>query len=408
MLTPTSVTERIQALDLLRGFAILGMFFVHATNFPWNWALEEQGQSVLDLLLSYGGDFLFSTKAFSLFSLLFGFGFALQLQRAEARNSPFLPFYLRRVFGLFVIGNAIYLLGVQNDVLIIYAMFALLLVTLRQKRSSLVLLVAGVLVGVYVVADTLVSVPQYFGELKIVAFISQPAFSDVQRAVALEVYSEGTFAAFVGYRFERWVSWWTHWRHFLYEVEIGSLMLFGMYVARKGWLHDIQGHLAGFRRALRWGFGLGVPLTALGTLSHVLRDNEAISPGLWLLGNLAFYPVGSWFTVCGYASAMILASQVQSWRPKLHPLAAIGRMALTNFILTYVPYSFIVYGWGLGFWGQGTPVQMFLVWLVQIPLQAALSVWWLNRFRFGPIEWGWRCFTYLRIEPMRIKEDATP
>jgi uncharacterized protein len=76
-------------------------------------------------------------------------------------------------------------------------------------------------------------------------------------------------------------------------------------------------------------------------------------------------------------------------------------MALTNFILTYVPYSFIVYGWGLGLWGQVTPTQMVLVWLVQLPLQAAFSIWWLSRFRFGPVEWLWRCFTYGSVQALR-------
>jgi len=377
------------------------MFYVHMTGLPWYWMLEAQRQSGLDILLIRSADFLFSTKAFSLFSLLFGFGFALQMQRAEIRNSPFLPVYLRRMLGLFIIGNAIYLLGISNDVLIIYAMFAVLLIPLRHRPSGVVLLVAGFFAAVQLFADTLVSVPQYFGQLEIVAFITQEGFSDAQRAAALQVYSEGNFPAFVAHRYERWVWWWTHWRHFLYEVVIASLMMFGMYVARKGWLHDIPGHLAIFRRALRWGLGLGLPLTALGTLSYVLRDNDAITPGFWLLGNLAFFPFGSLLMVCGYASALVLASQVPNWWPKLYPLAAIGRMALTNFILTYVPYSFIVYGWGLGLLGQATPTQMFLVWLVQLPLQAAFSVWWLRRFRFGPVEWIWRCFTYGSVQPLR-------
>jgi len=403
LLSPTAPAERIQELDLLRGFAILGMFYLHMTTLQWNWALEAQGQSGLDILLMRSGYLLFRTKAFSLFSLLFGFGFALQMQRAEVRNSPFLPVYLRRMLGLFIIGNAIWLLGIPNDVLILYALFAVLLIPLRNSSSGTILqvLLAG---GLFAsVISTVTSVPEYFGHLKWVAAISGEGFTAAQRAAVLQIYSEGTLPAFLAYRFERWISWWTHWQHFLYEVEIGALILFGMYVARKGWFHDIPGHLAKFRRAMWWGLGLGLVLTALGGLSLYLRDNEAISPGFWLLGNLAFYPFGSWLLVCGYASALVLASQVRNWWPRLYPLAAIGRMALTNFILTYVPYSFIVYGWGLGFWGQATPTQMFLVWLVQLPLQAAFSVWWLRRFRFGPVEWMWRCFTYGKLQPMRLR-----
>ncbi|MFB3079373.1 MAG: DUF418 domain-containing protein, partial [Lysobacterales bacterium] len=308
---------------------------------------------------------------------------------------------LRRMLGLFIIGNATWLLGIPNDVLILYAMFAILLVPLRNSNSGTIFLAGGLFVSVYIVADTVTSIPEYFGHLKWVVDLSTDDFTDAQRARALTIYSEGTLPVFLAYRFERWVAWWTDWRHFLWEFEIGGLMLFGMYVARKGWLHDIPGHLAKFRRAMWWGLGLGLLLTALGGLSLYMRNNEAISPALWLVGNLAFYPFGSWLLVCGYASALILASQVRGWWPKLYPLAAIGRMALTNFILTYVPYSFIVYGWGLGLWGQVTPTQMVLVWLVQLPLQAAFSIWWLSRFRFGPVEWLWRCFTYGSVQALR-------
>jgi len=401
LFSPTTPSERIQALDLLRGFAILGMFYIHMTSFPWNWVLESQGQSQWDLLLTRSGDILFSTKAFSLFSLLFGFGFALQMQRAEARDSPFLPVYLRRTLGLFIIGNVIWLLGISNDVLILYALFAVLLIPLRNSSSGIILLVGWLFASVYIIADTLMSVPEYFGHLDWTAILSREDSTDAQRAVALQIYSNGTFQEFLAFRFERWISWWTHWRHFLYEVEIAGLMMFGMYVARKGWLHDIPLHLPKLRQAMKWGLGLGMVLTALGYWSYVLRDQEAISPGFWLLGNLAFYPFGSWLLVCGYASALIMASQLPNWWPRLYPLAAVGRMALTNFILTYVPYSFIVYGWGLGLWGQVTPTQMFMVWLVQMPLQTVFSVWWLNHFQFGPVEWVWRSFTYNSIQ--RIK-----
>ena len=403
LMSPTTPSERIQELDLLRGFAILGMFYVHMTGFPWNWMLEAEGQSALDVLLGHSRYVLFRSKAFSLFALLFGFGFALQMQRAELRNSPFLPVYLRRILGLFIIGNVIWLLGIPNDVLILYAMFAVLLIPLRNSSNGAVFLAAGLCVSVYMVTDTLVSVPEYFGHLKWVVVLSSEDFTDAQRARALTIYSEGTFPVFLAYRFERWVAWWSEWRHFLWEFETGCLMLFGMYVARKGWLHDIPSHLAGFRRGMWWGLSLGLIITVLAAVSLALRKNEALGPGLWLFGNLAFHPFGSWLLVCGYASGLVVASQVPNWRPRLYPLAAIGRMALTNFIVSYVPYSFIVYGWGLGLWGQATPTQMILVWMVQLPLQAAFSVWWLRRFRFGPVEWIWRCFTYVSLQPLRHK-----
>jgi len=407
LISATPPSERIQELDLLRGFAILGMFYVHMTGLPWNWVLEAQGQSGLDVLLDQGRLIFFRSKAFSLFALLFGFGFALQMQRSELRNGAFLPTYLRRILGLFVIGNAIWLLGLPNDVLILYAMFAVLLIPLRNNSNGMILLAAVLFTAVYVVADTLVSVPEYFGHLNWVVELSNDGFTDAQRARALQIYSDGSFPAFLGRRYETWIAWWTDWRHFLWEFEAAGLMLLGMYVARKGWMHDIQSHLAGFRRAMWLGLSFGLILTVLARLAAALRADEALGPGLWLFGNIAFHPFGSWLLVCGYASGLILASQVSGWWPRLYPLAAIGRMALTNFILSYVPYSFIVYGWGLGFYGEATPSQMIWVWLIQLPLQAAFSVWWLKRFRFGPVEWIWRCCTYASLQPIRHQSADT-
>ena len=187
LLSPTASSERIRELDLLRGFAILGMFYVHMTGFPWHWALEAEGRSGLDMLLVYSRHFLFRSKAVSLFALLFGFGFALQMQRAQLRNVPFRAIYLRRILGLFIIGNVIWLLGIPNDVLIVYALFAVLLIPLRNSSSGTILLAGGVLATICIVVDTVTSVPELFGHLNWVNYISSEGPTDAQRAAALQI-----------------------------------------------------------------------------------------------------------------------------------------------------------------------------------------------------------------------------
>jgi uncharacterized protein len=401
ILAPTSPEERIEALDLLRGFAIVGMFAVHMTNLFWGDLLEEQGPTTLDEIIRVGGEFLFSTKAFSLFGFLFGFGFALQLQRARYKRAPFVPLYLRRTLGLFIIGNLTMLLGINNDVLVLYAMFALVLFLVRNFSNRSILLLAVLLVINYIVIDTLTSVPEYFGDSKLVQLIKPEAPSVAQQAENLRVYTQGTYGEFLVLRFNKHVAWWTSWQHFIFELELISIMLAGMLVARMGWLHDIEKHASLFRRVLPWALAIGLVLTALGEAAYELRHTERLDPALWLPGNLAFYPFGSWPLVIAYASTLVLLSLQQRCQRILAGLAAIGRMALSNFVLTYIPFMFIAYGWGLGLYGKASTTQMFLVLLVQLPLQALLSEWWLQRFRFGPLEWLWRSFTYAEWQPVR-------
>ena len=268
ILAPTSSEERIEALDLLRGFAIVGMFTVHMTNLFWGDLLEEQGPTTLDEIIRIGGEYLFSTKAFSLFSFLFGFGFALQLQRARYKNAPFVPLYLRRTLGLFIIGNLAMLLGINNDVLVLYAMFALVLYLVRNFSNRSILLLAVLLVLNYIVIDTLTSVPEYFGDSKLVQLIKSEALSAAQQAENLRVYTQGTYGEFLVLRFNKHITWWTSWQHFIFELELISIMLAGMLVARTGWLHDIKKHASLFRRVLPWALAIGLALTALGEAAY--------------------------------------------------------------------------------------------------------------------------------------------
>jgi uncharacterized protein len=107
----------------------------------------------------------------------------------------------------------------------------------------------------------------------------------------------------------------------------------------------------------------------------------------------------------GYAAALMLLYRREVWRARLSPLAAVGRMALTNYLLQTLIGTTIFYGYGLGLYGRVGPALCLAIavgiFLVQIPL----SVWWLGRFRFGPAEWVWRSLTYLKPQPFLAARD---
>ena len=142
---PIDPQRRIEAVDMVRGFALFGVLFVHLFNFGaysiiWNEPADELAFSVMRVF--------FETKSWRLFSFLFGFGFALQLIRAEERGSKFAPVYLRRLIILFVIG-AVHGLIYFGDFLMLYAELGLVLVLFRKVPTRLLLVLSVALLAVF-------------------------------------------------------------------------------------------------------------------------------------------------------------------------------------------------------------------------------------------------------------------
>ncbi len=103
-----------------------------------------------------------------------------------------------------------------------------------------------------------------------------------------------------------------------------------------------------------------------------------------------------------YAAVIILLVQREAWKRRLAPLAAVGRVALSNYLLHTLILLSIFHNFGLGLFGQiGPAVGVALAFLI-FPLQVLLSMWWIRRFRFGPVEWLWRTLTYGKLQPMRV------
>ena len=108
-------------------------------------------------------------------------------------------------------------------------------------------------------------------------------------------------------------------------------------------------------------------------------------------------------TTTFYASAIVLLAQRETWKRRLAPLAAVGRMALTNYLLQTLICTSIFLGYGLGFYGTVGPAAGLVLTIVIYAFQVVFSVWWIGRFHFGPAEWLWRTLTYGKLQPMRLR-----
>ncbi len=104
-----------------------------------------------------------------------------------------------------------------------------------------------------------------------------------------------------------------------------------------------------------------------------------------------------------YIAALTLLLQNEAWLARLRPLSAVGRMALSNYLLQSLIATTLFYGYGFGLFGQVGPALGLLTTIAIFTAQIPLSVWWMGRFHYGPVEWLWRTLTYPRFQPFRLQ-----
>ena len=182
-----------------------------------------------------------------------------------------------------------------------------------------------------------------------------------------------------------------------FAIVLSGVFLIGTWFIRSGVMVRPQEHLALFKRLALWGLPLGIGLGLLGSLAAVRvtpgleNDGFQLARGLSMLGNLP--------ACLGYVG-LVVWMLYQPWGRWLQALAPAGRMALTNYLMQSVICSLLFFGYGLGWWGMPRAQQVVFV-VVVFAAQLALSHWWLARFKFGPMEWLWRAFTYREYPAMR-------
>ncbi|MEX1106489.1 MAG: DUF418 domain-containing protein [Ilumatobacteraceae bacterium] len=369
--TPVGTGERITNLDAMRGIAVLGIVVMNAVSYGLPEAayfnLSAAGSdNWLDWVIGVTGEIFVDQKTMALFSMLFGAGIVLFAERAQAKGANAGRLSLWRNFLLLIIGLVHGLLW-EGDVLFVYALCAPLLIALR-KRQPRTLLIAGTAVVLWsavlavIVQTTIPADGDGLGEYW---FTNGSAMSD---AVGLFLLNDFFARAF-------------------------GMMLIGVALYR---LDVLQGTrpTAFYRSMVRWGLGIGVPIAAAGVAIQATAD---FSPDIAIIGEapntLATIPIA-----LGYVGAITLWNQRPTTELHEH-LRAAGRMALTNYLTQTILGVIILRGLLSATDLTRTAIAVFIVgvWALQL----AWSKPWLDRFRFGPFEWAWRCGTYRKIQPIR-------
>jgi uncharacterized protein len=395
-------------LDILRGFALLGILVMNIQYMAMVGAAYENPTAYGDLgganyAVWYLGALLVDLKFMAIFSMLFGAGLVLASGRQEAAGRAPLLNHLRRMGVLLVFGLLHAYLIWPGDILYSYALCGLIVYFFRRLPPAWLLLFGLLILGVgsAILIETHASLsflsPEELSEL-------QEEFKPPPKQVAeeLAIYRgdwKGAFQARVQVayflqteEFVRFLAW-----------RAAGLMLLGMAFFKLGALTgewSRRAYLALVAAALL----VGLPVTAYG-----IHQNEASG---WDAGYVQF--LGSQYNywaslvvALGWVGLVMLACPWKRLRFLTRALAAVGRMALTNYLAQSLICTTIFYGHGLGLIGRVERVGQLAiicgVWAVQL----VVSPLWLRYFRFGPAEWLWRSLTYLKAQPF-IKSRSAP
>jgi uncharacterized protein len=400
---PVASGDRIADLDVLRGFALFGVFLANIVGIVvWGYVtteaqLEASSIRSLDRLVHLAVRIFVDDKANTLFAFLFGLGFYVQMTRLGERGMHFSGLYARRLLILLVIGFLHITFIWFWDILHLYAIlgFGLLLV---RKASDRMILFWGIILAV-------------FGRLgfSMIAELSglyDNAAYDVLASEAAVLERQALSAA-GDYRTLIRNFWHVNWIDYFRGPVIGlafytfGRFLIGMWVGRKQWLHRADDFLPGFRNVLLIALPLGLGLELLNQFGDdlgLLGDNLASD----FFGEF-LHMVATPLIAAGYVSGLVLALRTFWGARFFGVLAPVGRMALTNYVMQSFIIGFTLFGIGPGLdlMSQATATSAMAIAITGFAFQIVFSHFWLKAFTFGPLEWVWRALTYGNLPPMR-------
>ena len=381
--------KRYVVLDALRGFAILGICLANYPEFSlWTFA-DPSTYSGLDRWVQGVLTFFVDGKFYTLFSILFGMGFSIQLENAGQHTRTF----YRRMTVLFLLGLLHLLFLWSGDILMLYAAMGMLLPLFRKLPTRGILLAAGIFLVLPVLSDALLGTR-----------LSDPVEAAQWRICGVYGITQANFATWLAdagsYRevfqflqqgaVERMWEFVSSHRYF----KVLGLFLIGYAAGREKIYADIAAHAKLLRKMLCWGLALGLSVGALYTWSSLAdRPWGRVIHSLFYL--FSVYPMG-----LAYAAAFLLLFDRAPQRRVWKAFAAPGRMACTNYLFQSVFGILIFYGIGLGLGGRLDLLQTEGVALGVYAFQLGFSALWMRYFRFGPVEWVWRMLTYGTVLPL--------
>jgi uncharacterized protein len=429
---PTSARERIFALDVLRGVAVLGILLMNITGMGLPYAAVSPaysgGSTGVDLWTWIITSTLFEGTLRGLFTLLFGAGVVLYTSRLEraGMHEVAADLYFRRTIWLIVFGlvNA-YLLVWAGDILFCYGVVGLFLYVFRHLPVRRLLWIAVPLLCVQTVTGTLQYVDfqsqrakaEYAQGLQAQGVkIDAGQTADIENFTGLlddwqhdpqqvadkTVAIRGSYASAFRENAAESFYFQTEFLFLLMFWECMGMMLLGMALFKSGALTG-DWSTSRYLRMLLIGWSIGL---AVNWFEAVTQVRSSFSVDSVLSAQLVTYDLGRIPLTLGHLAFIMLLLKGGVFRRAFALLANAGQMALTNYLTQSVIGMLVFTGAGLALYGQLQRHQLYYVVLAVWVVQLVWSAWWLQRYRYGPMEWLWRSLTRGERQPMRRTASA--
>jgi uncharacterized protein len=421
--TPLQQQDRLISLDIMRGVALFGILLMNITGFGLPFAYADPtvygGAQGADLWAWITTTMLFEGTQRGLFSLLFGAGVILLTERIEARGGDASDVYFRRNLWLVVFGAVHgYLLLWTGEILYFYGVTALFVFAFRRAEPRTLIAIA---IGGLLVSTAWFQLESYNGRKKYTDFQAaqaarasgatltrpqtkalqawpemvadmKPSREKIQDRLDAMRGSYGSVFLHQAPVVADHHGWWTY----RYFFDVFSMMLLGMALFKAGLFH--LGHARRpYVLMVLIGYGLGLTVNYF-EVRHQLHHQFAV---IARLQSEVTYDRGRLAMTTGHVGLLMLFCN-SGWVQWLQRrLAAVGQMALSNYVTHSIVCGTIFYGVGLGLYGHLARHQLYYVVFAIWAVQLTISPIWLAHFRFGPVEWLWRSLTYGQRQPMR-------
>ena len=386
---PTKTKKRIELLDIFRGFAIYGIFVVNIvimnSTFLNQDEFAKQWTSVIDITSQRILQLFFYTKFFPIFSLLFGLGISMQALKLFEKKELSFSFFARRMFILFIFGILHIILLWSGDVLNIYAILGLL-TTLLITKSNRLILILSLIIFIFPFYD------RFFEYVfKLIDFRPEIYLNDYTGASVNHTIKNGTYFQGIKLRILEYLSNIPMLFGFLGPIAL-SMFLLGLYLGKNKIYDTLEAFISKIKKPV-------IIITLITNGYRILF--------LFLLTKLDIYKIE---LLRGLFIKLMILSDVlmglfylwligwlwykTKWKKVLSPLKYAGRMALTNYIMQSFIGLILFSSIGFKLYESLSPSQTLLTATLVFIFQIILSKIWLSYFRFGPLEWIWRCLTY--------------
>jgi uncharacterized protein len=395
---PVSGADRIQFIDVLRGAALFGILAANMRAFDG--PIDAYGNinvlfpARVDVIAQGVVNLFFQGKFISIFSFLFGLGFAMQLSRAQARGVSFFKFYPRRLAALALFGIVHGALIWSGDILLTYSLAGALLLLFRNcRQKTLLYWIAGIFSLPIVVSSFFLGL--YYSPWRPAWMKDKPPDMAKLHHV-VDIYARGSLPKIM---WQNLVEWSHQLPTELFAIYAAAIFLCGMWVWRAGIVQNLAQYKTVLQRLCAWCLPIGLAINAYFAYAMAVSPPGHFSLSVWF-AQVLWLP-GSHTLAAGYMCALALLFLQPAWQRVLSPFAAVGRMALTNYLMQSVLCTSFFYHYGTGWFGSVGPALGFVPVIVLYAAQLVFSNIWLRHYRFGPMEWLWRGLTYGVFPVMR-------